>query len=69
MLLVLLLLCVFSQLPAAKVRKVGPTFGYGYLPGEGFFCGADNGGRGTISRRRDCHFAGTPSSSLLKHLD
>ena len=23
---------------------------------------------GTFSRRRDCHFADTPSSSLLKHL-
>jgi hypothetical protein len=59
LLLLLLLLCVFPQLPAAKV---GPTFGYGYLPGEGFFCGADNGGRGTIGRRRDCHFSGTPTS-------
>ena len=31
-----------------RAAKIGPTFGYGYLPGEGFFCTADNGGRGTI---------------------
>ena len=31
-----------------RAAAIGPTFGYGYLPGEGFFCTADNGGRGTV---------------------
>ena len=30
--------------------------------------GRPSGGAGSCSRRRDCHFTDTPSSSLLKHL-
>ena len=45
------LLCAAAcaSLPSPTVAvAVGPSFGYGYLPGEGFFCQADNGGRGTV---------------------